>query len=153
MTTRNIARIVIVVGIVAYLAYAHFAKAPSGAKAALAAPIASDAKQFMLGTLDFKACDIKQPHSGATTTAFCTPFSVPENRDAPNGRTIDLRVALIKSHAAAANSDIVVFLAGGPGLEASTKRSTRRSLQRKENPGPFLFPSKKASSGKRTAIW
>ncbi len=118
MTTRNILRIVIVVAAVGYLAYTQFAKKTDGAKAALAAPIASDAKQFTLGTLAFKSCEIKQKNSGATTTAFCTPFSVAENRDAPNGRKIDLRVALIKSHAAAADSDIVVFLAGGPGQAA-----------------------------------
>ena len=41
-----------------------------------------------------------------------------ENRDAPTGRKIDLRLALIKSRASAADSDIVVFLAGGPGQAA-----------------------------------
>ncbi len=66
----------------------------------------------------FKTCDLAQKNSGATTSAFCAPFSVPENRDDANSRKIDLRLALIKSDAAAADADIVVFLAGGPGQAA-----------------------------------
>jgi pimeloyl-ACP methyl ester carboxylesterase len=61
---------------------------------------------------------LPQKQSGATTSAFCAPFSVPENRADANGRKIDLRLALIKSDAVAADSDIVVFLAGGPGQSA-----------------------------------
>ena len=118
MNKRNLLRIVIVVGAAAYLGYTHFHNRASEPTAKLAAPIAADAKQFTLGTLDFKSCEIKQKHSGATTMAFCAPFSVLENRDAPDGRKIDLRLALIKSRASAANSDIVVFLAGGPGQAA-----------------------------------
>jgi pimeloyl-ACP methyl ester carboxylesterase len=115
---RNLLRIVIVVGAAAYLGYKHFHDRASEPAPKLGAPIATDAKQFTLGTLEFKSCEIKQKNSGATTTAFCAPFSVPENRDAPAGRKIDLRLALIKSRASAANSDIVVFLAGGPGQAA-----------------------------------
>ncbi|MEP6485397.1 MAG: alpha/beta hydrolase [Rudaea sp.] len=118
MTTRNMVRIVIVAGVLGYFAYAHFKDKPAGPTAKTSVAIASDAKQFSLGTLGFKTCEIKQKRSGATTSAFCAPFSVPENRDAPNGRHIDLRLALIKSRAAAADNDIVVFLAGGPGQAA-----------------------------------
>lgn len=84
----------------------------------LAAPIAANAKQFTLGTLQFKACELPQKHTGATTSAFCAPFPVAENRAEPNGRKIDLRLALIKSRATVADRDIVVFLAGGPGQSA-----------------------------------
>jgi pimeloyl-ACP methyl ester carboxylesterase len=119
VTTRTILRLVILAGAVAYFAYAHFkGHGADEAKPTLAAPIAANAKQFTLGTLDFKACEIKQKNSGATTTAFCAPFSVPENREDSNSRKIDLRLALIKSDAAAADADIVVFLAGGPGQAA-----------------------------------
>jgi pimeloyl-ACP methyl ester carboxylesterase len=115
---RNLFRIVLVLGAVAYIGYAHFNNQKSARSTTLSAPIAANAKQFTLGALDFKSCEIKQKNSGATTTAFCAPFSVPENRDAPAGRKIDLRLALIKSRATAADSDIVVFLAGGPGQAA-----------------------------------
>ncbi|MCE5234204.1 MAG: alpha/beta hydrolase [Mizugakiibacter sp.] len=72
-----------------------------------------------LGTLTFTACQLAQKHSGATTAAYCAPFEVPENRDAPQGRRIALKLALVKSDAAAADSDLVVFLAGGPGQAAT----------------------------------
>ena len=118
MNKRNLFRIVLVLGAVAYIGYAHFGNQQNARSTALSAPIATNAKQFALGALDFKSCEIKQKNSGATTTAFCAPFSVPENRDAPNGRKIDLRLVLIKSRAAVADGDIVVFLAGGPGQAA-----------------------------------
>lgn len=80
--------------------------------------IAADAKAFTLGSLHFSACELPQKHSGATTRAYCAPFSVPENRADPAGRRLDLRVALIRSDAPAADRDIVVYLAGGPGESA-----------------------------------
>lgn len=123
MNKRNLLRVAIAIAAFGYLGYAHFARTRNSTTPALAAPIPADAKAFTLGTLHFKACELPQKHSGATTSAFCAPFSVPERRaenrraDA-NGRKIDLRVALIKSDAAAADADIVVFLAGGPGQSA-----------------------------------
>lgn len=85
---------------------------------ATAAAIPANAREFTLGTLAFKACELSQKHSGATTAAFCAPFSVPENRDKADSRKIDLKIALIKSEAERADTDIVVFLAGGPGQAA-----------------------------------
>ena len=90
----------------------------TGAHADLGSPIAADAKAFTLGSLEFKACELAQKKSGATTSAFCAPFAVPENRAEPGGRQLDLRLALIKSEAVAADRDLVVYLAGGPGQSA-----------------------------------
>ncbi|MGE5168504.1 MAG: alpha/beta fold hydrolase, partial [Deltaproteobacteria bacterium] len=120
LDTRTVLRIAIAVAAVGYLAFTQFAKTHDGARqaSALAAPIPANAKAFTLGTLAFKACELAQKHSGATTSAFCAPFSVPENRDGTTGRRLALRLALIKSDAVAADSDIVVFLAGGPGQSA-----------------------------------
>lgn len=72
---------------------------------------------FRLGSLDFSACELPQKRSAATTAAFCAPFEVPENWDAPDGRKIRLNLALLKS-AQAADDDFIVFLAGGPGQAA-----------------------------------
>jgi pimeloyl-ACP methyl ester carboxylesterase len=72
---------------------------------------------FRLGTLDFTACELPQKRTAATTAAFCAPFDVPENWDAPDGRKIRLNLALLKS-AQAADDDFIVFLAGGPGQAA-----------------------------------
>jgi pimeloyl-ACP methyl ester carboxylesterase len=121
---QNLLRIAVAVAAVAYLAYGHFKPKPdAAAHNVLAAPIAPNAKAVTLGTLEFKTCELAQKHSGATTSAFCAPFSVPENWDAPDtdkhaGRKLDLKLALIKSEAEAADRDIVVYLAGGPGQSA-----------------------------------
>ncbi|MBS0571117.1 MAG: alpha/beta fold hydrolase [Proteobacteria bacterium] len=122
MNKRHLLRIAVVIaalGYFGYFGYRQWQKSHANAAAsATAAPIATNAKAFTLGNLHFTACQLAQKHSGATTSAFCAPLSVPENRNAANGRKLDLRLALIKSDAATADADIVVFLAGGPGQSA-----------------------------------
>ncbi len=76
-----------------------------------------NARAFTFGSLKFNACELAQKHSAATTSAFCAPFEVPENWDAPDGRKIALRLALIAS-TEAADDDFMVMLAGGPGQSA-----------------------------------
>lgn len=79
--------------------------------------VPAGARAFTFGRLQFKACELPQKHSSATTAAFCAPFEVPENWDAPDGRRIALRLALIASEEAA-DDDFIVLLAGGPGQSA-----------------------------------
>lgn len=79
--------------------------------------IAASAQAFTIGSLNFSSCDLPQPHSSATTAAFCAPFAVPEDRSKPDGRKIDMRLALIKSDNALADG-FVFFIAGGPGQSA-----------------------------------
>lgn len=74
---------------------------------------------FTLGSLAFEPCELEQRNSAATTGAFCAPFQVPENWERPDGRKIDLHLALVRSQAAAAERDPVVLLAGGPGQAAT----------------------------------
>ncbi len=120
MTHRTLLRIAAAVAALGWLGYTHWHQPGTGAagRDAPAAPIPADAKHFRLGALEFSACELPQKHSGATTSAFCAPFSVPENRAEPDARRLDLRLALIRSDAAAADRDLVVFLAGGPGQSA-----------------------------------
>ena len=118
---RTVLRLVVVAGAIAFVAWTGLkpkTNANDANDAQLAAPIATDAKAFTLGTLNFSACQLPQKRSGATTSAFCAPLSVPENRADPSGRKLDLRLALIRSDAPTANRDIVVYLAGGPGQSA-----------------------------------
>jgi pimeloyl-ACP methyl ester carboxylesterase len=125
VTKRNMIRIGAAVLVAGYLAYGQLRPAP-GAHAVpphtLLPAVPTNAKQFALGKLAFKSCELTQKHSGATTAAYCAPFQVPENYDAPatdsGARRIDLNVALIKAEAEAADNDFVVFLAGGPGQAA-----------------------------------
>ncbi|MEO8010258.1 MAG: alpha/beta hydrolase [Dokdonella sp.] len=109
----------IVIGVVAIR---QWREAPDSAPAEAASTgryvIAAGANEFRFGTLDFKSCELPQKRSAATTAAFCSTFEVPENRDAPNVRTLALDLALIRSSDAAADDDFIVFLAGGPGQAA-----------------------------------
>jgi pimeloyl-ACP methyl ester carboxylesterase len=117
---RTIVRVILVAAALTYFGYSYLKPKPNGAAPArqTMAAIAPNAKAFTLGKLDFKACELTQQHSGATTAAFCTPFSVNENPEDAASRKINLNVALIKSDAERADTDIVVFLAGGPGQAA-----------------------------------
>jgi pimeloyl-ACP methyl ester carboxylesterase len=117
VTKRNIFRIVLLAGVLAYFGYGHFHSKPD-APHKIMAPIAANAKEFTLGKLAFKSCELTQKRSGATTAAYCTPFQAPENPDDASSRKIDLNLALVKADAEAADADIVVFLAGGPGQAA-----------------------------------
>jgi len=120
MSKRNLFRFALVLGVAIYFANNQFRSRAHDERAAAPAAeaIPANAKSFALGKLEFSACELTQKRSGATTAAYCAPFSVPENRDKPEARKIDLKVALIKSEAERADSDLVVFLAGGPGQAA-----------------------------------
>ena len=123
MTKRTIFRIVLALAFLAYVGYSQL-RTGAGEHAAparaLLPPVPASAKQITLGKLAFNSCELAQKRSGATTAAFCAPFQVPEDWDAPDagGRKIDLNLALIKADAEAADTDFVVFLAGGPGQAA-----------------------------------
>ena len=93
---------------------------PSATSAAGAAIVETrDARGFTLGQLAFAPCELEQRNSAATTAAFCAPFRVPENWDLPDGRKIELKLALVRSDAQVAERDLVVLLAGGPGQAAT----------------------------------
>ncbi len=101
------------------LRYQEAGRRPAESEPAAAQPRQVADGSIHAGTLVFKACELKAPLTGATTAAYCAPFSVPENWDAPDGRRIDLKLALIASSAAAADADPLVLLAGGPGQAAT----------------------------------
>jgi len=115
---RTALRLVVVAGALAWFAFVAFGGKPDPDSAAQGAPIPADAQAFTLGKLDFHACELPQKRSGATTRAWCAPFSILEDPAHPSGRRLNLRLALIKSDAPAADRDIVVYLAGGPGQSA-----------------------------------
>ncbi len=93
------------------------AVASAGTTAATSVKPASPAT-MKLGRLTLTACELKQPHSAATTPAFCTKFPVPENRADPKSRTIELKLAIVKSESQMPAQDLVTYLAGGPGQSA-----------------------------------
>ncbi|MEP6634295.1 MAG: alpha/beta hydrolase, partial [Luteimonas sp.] len=68
------------------------------------------------GALTFRPCSLSEPRVDAVE-AQCATLPVPENHDAPNGRKIDLAIALIPAKGQAA-PDPIVMIAGGPGQSA-----------------------------------
>jgi pimeloyl-ACP methyl ester carboxylesterase len=64
------------------------------------------------------ACPSTPDDIPALKTARCGRLTVPEDRHHPNGPKITLAVAIIPAKSPSANSDPIVWLAGGPGDDA-----------------------------------
>ncbi|MES1192027.1 MAG: alpha/beta hydrolase [Steroidobacter sp.] len=74
--------------------------------------------ELVLGSLHLQPCEIGKRSGRSTVAAYCTTFSVAENRADPHGRHINLKIAVVRSEAATPDTDMVVFLDGGPGGSA-----------------------------------
>jgi len=70
-----------------------------------------------VGRLDFVPCSLSGGVLGHAVDAQCTTLSVAESREAPDGRRIELAIALIPAKREAV-PDPVFMLAGGPGQSA-----------------------------------
>ncbi len=116
-----------VTGLALVLAGQHFFKhdktdpANASTSATPARPVVVKAvpQTWKFGRLTFKPCELTRPGTGARAQAWCSPFKVPENRADPSGRTIGLKLAMVRSDAAVPDPDVVVFLVGGPGQAAT----------------------------------
>ncbi|QDE41142.1 alpha/beta hydrolase [Luteibacter pinisoli] len=93
--------------------------APAARTTAAANEAPAVPRTWTLGSLQLHPCELPQPHSGLSTAAWCAPFQVPEDRAHPEGRKLDMRLAIVRSSAQVPASDMVVFLAGGPGQAAT----------------------------------
>src|SRR5687768_14122368 len=80
VNTRNWTRTAIAVLAIAAL-FAWKQKASDGDPAETTAAARPRAGGFDYGRLRFARCELPQPHSSATTAAYCAPFDVPENWD------------------------------------------------------------------------
>ncbi|MBY6205071.1 alpha/beta hydrolase [Halomonas denitrificans] len=67
---------------------------------------------------DLEKCELSAAGGRITVSARCGTLSVPENREQPDGRTLDLAWAVIPARSSTVEPDPVVFLAGGPGQAA-----------------------------------
>jgi pimeloyl-ACP methyl ester carboxylesterase len=97
-------------------------RSPRGSHSAAAASAAtSPADELRVGTLLLRRCEIGRRGFGGVGTleAFCSAFDVPEDWDAPSGRHIQLRLAIVRSAAVHSDADLVAFLDGGPGGAAT----------------------------------
>jgi pimeloyl-ACP methyl ester carboxylesterase len=121
---RPTARRIALVVFAALLIGVHYARRlsprvshSSAAPAAASAPV----DQLRFGALLLRRCEIGRRGFGGVGTleAYCIGFDVPEDWDAPSGRHIQLRVAIVRSAAVHSDTDLVAFLDGGPGGAAT----------------------------------
>jgi pimeloyl-ACP methyl ester carboxylesterase len=100
------------------LAQRHLAARGGGTVSGVAVAAAPDV--LRLGQLVLEPCSIGAPRSGAPPErAYCTGFEVPEDWNAPAGRHIALKVAIVRADTANPEPDLVTFLDGGPGGAAT----------------------------------
>lgn len=85
--------------------------------AVLAMVVGDRAGARELGSVSFEPCTLAPALSPVAVEAQCATLSVPENRDDPAGRSIDLAIAWVPARGEAA-PDPVFMLAGGPGQAA-----------------------------------
>jgi pimeloyl-ACP methyl ester carboxylesterase len=123
---RLILRVVLLVIVVIVLGRRYWHLPGTEARPQLTASpaaAAKEAQQLRVGSVVFKSCEIghraEAGPANATAAAFCTRFDVPEDWNAPQGRHIQLHVALVKSGAAHPPPDLVTYLDGGPGGAAT----------------------------------
>ncbi len=82
-------------------------------------PAAADsAATRSLGAMGFEPCTLAATGLPVTVSALCGALGVPEDRAQPQGRSLDLAVALVPSRSKQPQPDPVFMLAGGPGQSA-----------------------------------
>ena len=69
--------------------------------------------------IELETCQLEGPYGIQFTKARCGTLSVPENPAEPEGRRIDLNVAVVPADSPTPAPDAVALLAGGPGQAAT----------------------------------
>ena len=85
------------------------------------APLSLAAQPFSVGHLMFSPCAVgaRTAEGLPTVSAHCAAVSVPEDWQRPQGRHIQLRVAIVGAEATRPATDVVTFIDGGPGGAAT----------------------------------
>lgn len=88
----------------------------AGSTAAASTPeAATTGPARLLDGEPMEPCTVRSVQTPMTAAAVCGTLEVPEDRSSPSGRTIRLRVAVIRAQAETPEPDAFVALAGGPG--------------------------------------
>src|SRR5690606_24630255 len=77
---------------------------------------ADAAGKLHYGAIAFEPCALAGP-GGSSVEAQCATLEVPEGHDAPDGRRIELAIALVPAKGLA-EPDPIYMIAGGPGQSA-----------------------------------
>ena len=67
----------------------------------------------------FTPCRIGMPDTAFHMQAKCTSLPVAENPAKPDGKRIDLHIAVLPAHSSKPSADALFYLAGGPGQAAT----------------------------------
>jgi pimeloyl-ACP methyl ester carboxylesterase len=78
-----------------------------------------DRKPASRPALALEACQLGAAGSASRLAARCGVFRVPEDRSKPDGRSIDLKIAVVPAVSRSPARDPLVFLTGGPGQAAT----------------------------------
>ncbi|MFI8453294.1 alpha/beta fold hydrolase [Streptomyces erythrochromogenes] len=112
-------------GLAAALLVAGLLTAPAGAQVRTAttdptpgAPTGTAARTVGDATYEPGPCPKTPEPIKALEGARCGTLTVPENREKPGGRTIELGVAIVPAASGTPKADPIVWLAGGPGDDA-----------------------------------
>src|SRR5262245_66356938 len=70
-------------------------------------------------TLELKDCRLQSEVAGGGVSASCGWLSVPENREQPSGKQVQLHVAVVRSLRTEAAGDPLLVLSGGRGQEGA----------------------------------
>jgi pimeloyl-ACP methyl ester carboxylesterase len=123
---RSCLIIALLIALLAGCAAADEAVAPTATSApsptATAVPTAT-----LIPTREFEPADC-QFYTGGDTTIECGYLIVPEDRSQPDGRTIRLHVAILRSVGAALRPDPLLHLSGGPGGPTLDDLGTLRAM-------------------------
>src|SRR5690606_11649404 len=98
------------------LALATALAACSGGSGQPAGPSANAEGLLRYGEITFEPCSLNAAGDLAVE-AQCATLAVPENHDAPDGRSIELAIALVPA-SGMGEADPVFMIAGGPGQSA-----------------------------------
>ena len=90
----------------------------TGMRPLLAAALVLMASPASAKGLPLESCRISDMHGLVSIAARCGKLSVPEDPDAPDGKRIELAVAVVPAIATRAKPDPLFLLAGGPGQGA-----------------------------------
>lgn len=81
--------------------------------------VRGDGSRRRSAALHLEPCQLRAPGSSTRLAARCGTWTVLEDRSRPDGRKIDLRVAVVPAVSREPAPDPLVFLTGGPGQAAT----------------------------------